>query len=152
MNKQPLKHQRRGMAVVMILGLLAITMAMSYSMMRSQAINAQIQHNSQRGGHARQAAITGLATALRKIHQDDWEGIDTEFTGWLSTTESYSVSFATGDAALTPGDPDYEMYPYRVTITSVGRVEDLYAHGPRGGTRAGRGPVSRKGRRTAGIR
>ena len=90
-QKPPLKPRRRGMAIVMVLGLLAITMAMSYSMMRSQATNAQIQYNSTRVGHARQAALAGLSTGLRKMHQDDWAGVDSQLTGWLSSTESYSV-------------------------------------------------------------
>lgn len=113
-------RKRPGMAVIMVLGLLAITLAFSYAMIRSSSTSASIQRNSGRRGDARQAAMSGVSAALRKIHQDDWAGVGTSLSGTLSATESYQVTYSLGDPSLSPSNPDWEDYAYRVTIDSIG--------------------------------
>jgi len=112
------------MTIVVVLGLLSITLALSYAMLRTQAVTASIAGNSTRTIDARQAAHAGLAKAMRAMHQADWDGVDSVITGHLSDTKSYIVTYATGDAELVAGDEDYDEYPFRVTITSVGTAVD----------------------------
>src|SRR5258708_3850443 len=64
--------RRRGVAIVLVLGLLSLTLALSYALLRSQTIAAQVQQNSQRTVSARLAAQTGLSVALRKMQEANW--------------------------------------------------------------------------------
>ena len=114
-------RQRRGMALLMVLLLLSLTLGLSYAAMRSQSTVGMIQRNSDRGASARQAAITGLTMALKKMHRNDWAGVDTSLSGTLSGTESYLVTYTTGDSRLSAGDPDQ---PYRATLLSTGYALD----------------------------
>ncbi|MHB1036969.1 MAG: hypothetical protein ACYC35_19975 [Pirellulales bacterium] len=118
-------RRRRGMAIVIILGLISIALALSYAVMRSQSVAFQIQGNSQREAMARQAALTGLSVALGKMHRTaEWAGADSSFAGSTSTTESFQVAYQTGDPSLTPTHPDYADWPYRVTISVTGSSAD----------------------------
>ena len=112
------------MTIVVVLSLIAITMALSYSILRSQMISTQIQANSDRSKLARQAAITGLSVGLRKIHEAAWSGTGSTITGLLSTYDSYLVTYTPGDVRLISGSADYADLPYRVTITSIGSSLD----------------------------
>ncbi len=112
------------MTILIVLGLIAITLALSYAMMRSQTTSVLIQMNAGRREDARQAAVAGTNIALGKMHRSDWAGVDTNLAGDLGDFSSYEVTFAVGDASLAPGDPDYEEYPYRVTLTSTGYCAD----------------------------
>ena len=114
------RHARRGVTIVVVLGLIAMTIALSYAMIRTQAMSVQIQQNLDRRSSARQAAITGLTIAIRKMHDADWEGIDSVVASRLGDNDGFSASYATGDASLSEDDPDYDEYPFRVTITSIG--------------------------------
>lgn len=114
------RHRRRGMTVLLVLGLLSITLALSYAMLRTQTTSARIQANQQVRFDARQAAMTGMQIALRKMHEANWAGVGTPVTGTLGTGVSYSVAFTTGDATLTAAHPDRAKFPYRVTLTSTG--------------------------------
>jgi hypothetical protein len=118
------KGRRRGIAVLLVLGMLAMTLALSYASLRGQATVAQLANNLGRGEAARMAAESGVYTALRRMSEGTWAGISVPFTGNLSENSWYEVSFATGDALLTPADPSYGEYAYRVTITSVGYASD----------------------------
>ena len=117
-------HNPSGVTVLIVLGLLAATLAMSYAMMRTQVTHNQLQHNFDRNLDAHQAAHAGISAALRKMHQGDWAGVGVDLKGALGIDKSYLVTFATGDPTLGPKDPDYAEYPYRVTVTSTGTVED----------------------------
>ena len=112
--------RRRGIALVLILGMLAITIAVSYSLMRLQTQTILLQNNAQTNELARRAAEAGLVQAIRKMHFDAWSGVGTTLTGNFDSQSSYSVSYTAGDASLTSGSPDYAEYPYRVTVTSTG--------------------------------
>ena len=46
------------MAVLFVMGILTITLAVSYAMLHSQTIDIAIHRNVERTGDARQAAIT----------------------------------------------------------------------------------------------
>ncbi|MBW3598542.1 MAG: hypothetical protein KY475_14880 [Planctomycetes bacterium] len=120
-------RRRRGVAVVLVLGLLGVTLAVFYAMTRTHVASLEIQENFDRRGGARQAALAGMAAALRRLHDADWAeagGADLALSGGLGDGLSYQATYATGDASLTAGDPDYAEYPFRLTITSTGYAID----------------------------
>ncbi len=116
---------RRGMTVVVVLGVISITLALSYAMLRAQMTSTEIQSNLDRRAAARQAAYAGVSAALRKMSDASWQGVDTPLTQDLAEEQWFEVSFETGDANLTSSAPDYAEYPFRVTIHSVGYAADL---------------------------
>lgn len=116
--------ERRGIAVLVVLLLLSVTLGLSYAIVRSQATTLVIQKNTQRQFSARQAAVTGLMVAIKKMHQSTWAGVDVPITGALSTYESYNVTCTTGDSSLTSSRADYSEWPYRVTLVSTGSAVD----------------------------
>jgi hypothetical protein len=113
------------LTVLIVLALISITLALSYAMMRSQSVNVQIQDNLGRQDDARQAALAGMAIALRKMHEADWGGVTSVVEGHVSDRDSYRVTYATGDESLTADDPEYDEYPFRVTLMSTGVSVDL---------------------------
>jgi type II secretory pathway pseudopilin PulG len=123
---RPAACRPRGIAVLVVLGLLAVTLAISYATLRGQGTMAQLASNQTRALDAQEAARTGLAVALQKMSQPDWAGVTVPLTGMVLPTSGYQVTFTTGDERLTPADPQYPEYPYRVTIDALG-----YAFDPR---------------------
>jgi hypothetical protein len=111
------RSHRRGVAIVLVLALVSIALAMSYALLRSQSLNILMQGNGNLRNEARQAALSGLATGLQKMSNSGWAGVSSTFTGTLSSTDSYSVTFTAGDPNLTTQDANQ---PYRVTILSTG--------------------------------
>ncbi len=118
------KSNRQGFAVVIVLALLTVTLALSYSMMRVQATTNEIQRNMSRQADARQAAISGISAGVREMYKSDWEGIDSTLSMNLGNNHSYSVRYETGDPWQAEADPDYGEYPYRVTVISTGYALD----------------------------
>lgn len=116
-----LNTSRRGMTLLLVLLMLSITVGLSYAAMRSMSTASMIQRNSDRRASARQAAVTGLSIALKKMRLSTWTGVGTTITGSLSTTDSYRVSYATGDPRLSDSNSDI---PYRVTVISTGYSAD----------------------------
>ena len=114
--------RRRGMALVMVLGLLAITLGFSYALLRSHAVDHELERNQSRRIDARTAAQAGLAVALRKLYDDTWSGADTTFAGNLSTDnlQGFTATYTTGDGSLTSSLADWSEYPFRLTIDSKG--------------------------------
>jgi len=110
--------------VLVVLALVSIALAMSYSIMRSQMVGMQLQANNSRGNQARHAALAGLSVGLRQMRLSSWSGVGTPINGSISATDSYSVTFAAGDPQLASTDPDYGEYPYRVTVVSTGTSVD----------------------------
>jgi hypothetical protein len=108
----------------LVLGCLAVAMALAYTIVRSQTTELQIASNSRRQGDARSAARAGLAIALGKMHLNSWSGADTSLSGNLSDTDRYVVSYTTGDDSLTSASPDYSDWPLRVTVVSTGYSQD----------------------------
>lgn len=125
-RRRSVGHRPRGIAVLVVLGLLAVTLAISYATLRGQGTMAQLAQNQTRTLDAQEAARTGLAVALAKMSQPDWAGVAVPLSGMVLPTSGYQVTFTTGDERLTPADPRYGEYPYRVTIESLG-----YAFDPR---------------------
>lgn len=115
---------RRGVTILVVLTLISITLAISYGLLRLQMTTAQIQANSGRRGLAEQAALAGLSIGLNKMSQTGWAGVDTTISGALSSSESYQVTYTTGDVTLQSNDANYSKYPYRVTLRSVGSAVD----------------------------
>ena len=123
----PRRRPRRGVAIVFVLALIAITMALSYSLLRTQVTATQIQANSNQRALARQAAMTGLSAALRQIQLQAWiddGGVSSTLSGRISADETYHVTFTTGDTSLGMSDPDYDEFPFRVTVLSTGDAVD----------------------------
>ena len=115
---------RRGVALVLVLGLLAMTLALSYATLRGQATAARLAENTGRADEARMAAESGIAAALRKIGEPTWAGVDVPLTSPVTTDSWYDVTITTGDPGLTPASPDYANYPYRLTILATGYAQD----------------------------
>ncbi|HZZ29279.1 MAG TPA: hypothetical protein VFE46_14875, partial [Pirellulales bacterium] len=115
---------RRGISVVVVLGLIAITMAMSYGLMRSQSTTLRIQQNASRQDLARQDAMVGLSVAIHNMEQSSWGGVGTTISGTLSSHDSYSVTYTAGDSSLTSSSSNYSEYPYRLTLVSTGTSID----------------------------
>ncbi|QDU75072.1 hypothetical protein Pan97_20930 [Bremerella volcania] len=118
------RHRREGFAVVIVLALLSVTLALSYSMMRVQSTTSQIQQNMSRQADARQAAISGVSAGVREMYESDWGGIDSTLQMNLGNNRSYQVSYQTGDPWLESDDPDYSEKPFRVTVVSTGYAFD----------------------------
>jgi hypothetical protein len=123
-RQQNAAEVRRGMAVLLVLGLLALTLTLSYAMLRLQHQVDQTQTHINGADKARLAALTGMAVALRKMHDSTWAGVDTALHASLGDGTTFDVDFVTGDASLTSGHPQYGEYPYRVTISSKGTAID----------------------------
>ncbi len=117
-------RQRRAMVAVVVLLLIAVALATSYSAMRSQTVTLNLRKNAVLGASARQAALTGLNVALRKMHSANWTGTGSTLTGALGTSESFQVAFVAGDDTLTAADADYAELPYRVTLLVTGTAFD----------------------------
>ena len=112
---------RRGVAVVLVLGLISIALALAYALLRSQSTVVLIQANTNLRSQARQAAVTGLMVGLQKMSATGWAGVNTTLSGTLSNQDSYSVSFTAGDSTISASDPSQ---PYRVTLLSTGYSTD----------------------------
>jgi len=120
--------KRRGITLIIVLMLISITLALSYTMVRSQISAIRIQGNSTRRDLAYEAALTGISTAIRTMNNNAWAGVGVPISGALSSYESYQVTFTTGDPALTAAGANNSDYPYRVTLLSTGSSVDP-AHG-----------------------
>lgn len=116
---------RRGIAVLLVLLLLTLTLALSYATVRTQNTAMMIQLNSDRRAAAQQAAVTGMAIAVKKMQQSNWAGFGSTINGTLSSTDSYSVTYTYGDPSLTSGSPDYNDYAFRGTLSVTGKSTDL---------------------------
>lgn len=116
---------RRGAAIILAMTLVAGSMVLSYALLGSQSTSLLIQRNSASRTQAYYAAMTGLAAGLRQIHDaDSWVGVGQNASANISSTESYQVTFTTGDTQLTENHPDYAWWPLRVTIRSIGKSTD----------------------------
>jgi hypothetical protein len=115
---------RRGMTVIVVLGVISITLALSYAMMRSQVTSVEIQSNLERRNLARQAAYAGISAGLQKMHGASWGGVESTLNKSLATQQWYEVSYTTGDTSLTSTSADYSELPFRVTIHATGYAAD----------------------------
>ena len=113
------------MSLIIVLMVVSIGLATSYAVLRSQQVTFYLARNADRQNAARQAAVTGLTTALRAMHLSEvWNGVGHTLSGRLSSTETYTVSFTMGDTSLKPGHADYADLPLRVTLVSTGYAVD----------------------------
>lgn len=117
-------RNRRGVAVLIVLLLLSMTLALSYAAVRSQSMAIQVQRNADRRCSARQVALTGLTLGIKKMHVANWAGLNTTLSGQLGTYEKYDVKYTAGDPALTASSTDYSDLPYRVTLLATGYATD----------------------------
>src|SRR5262245_61224447 len=89
--------RRRGMTVLLVLGVLAITLAVCYATLRGQGATAQLARNNSRSLQAREAAYSGLAAGLRKMSESNWAGVGVPLTAHITSDSWYEVSYSTGD-------------------------------------------------------
>lgn len=68
--------------------------------------------------------LIGLSVGIKRMGDGTWTGVGTTFTGQLSSTDSYAVTYKAGDASLTTSSPNYNMNAYRVTVVSTGISQD----------------------------
>ncbi|MBN1591349.1 MAG: hypothetical protein JW888_17685 [Pirellulales bacterium] len=122
--RPPRINRRDGMSLLIVVLLVSVTTVLSYVVLRGQSSAAHIQRNSDLSASARRAAMTGLTYGIRSMHTASWSGVNSTQTRTLGAHESFTVSFAVGDASLGQGSIDYEDYPYRVTVQSTGYAED----------------------------
>jgi hypothetical protein len=115
---------RSGVALVFVLAIVAVSMALAYSLLRSQVSEVQISSNHRTRGDARAAARAGMSIALGRMHRTGWAGADTTLSGNLSAYDRYSVTYTTGDSSLLTTDSNYWLYPYRVTLLATGYSRD----------------------------
>lgn len=115
---------RRGMAVVLVLGVIAITLAVSYATLRGQGTTVELARNNSRAMQAREASRSGLAAAVRKMSDSTWSGVGVLLKANVTPDSWYEVTFTTGDSQLTPASTNYGEYPYRVTVDSFGYASD----------------------------
>ncbi|MCE9605270.1 MAG: hypothetical protein K8U03_10255 [Planctomycetia bacterium] len=115
---------RSGIAIVLVLAMIAMTMAVSYSMLRSQTAQLKSSAGSELRIDARQAALSGLSAALRKMNQTSWSGADSTLTGTINSSQTYTATYTTGDDSLAVTDAQAADWPYRVTILSTGYATD----------------------------
>jgi hypothetical protein len=106
--------------MVIVIGLLAVAVAVCYSMLRVQIAGEQVASNQRRVGSAREAARIGISTALGKLHQSTWAGVSTPISGNVDPFSSYNVTFTVGDDTLNASHPDYNQWPFRLTLLSTG--------------------------------
>ncbi|MCA9269655.1 MAG: hypothetical protein KDA41_14340, partial [Planctomycetales bacterium] len=90
-TRKTIRRRRRGMTVIVVLGVLALTLALSYAMLRTQTTTATLQANVDHDEAARQAALTGLQIGIRKMHEANWGGLSAGFSGQYSDTTKYIV-------------------------------------------------------------
>ncbi len=119
-----LGNVRRGMSMIIVLGIIAVTLATSYALMRGEFYEVRVQQNSNRQGLARQAAMAGISVAMEKMGLSTWAGVGATVSGNLTSQDSYSVTVTAGDDSLTSGSSNYSEYPYRVTLLSAGTSID----------------------------
>jgi hypothetical protein len=115
------RARRRGFAILLVLGLMAVTLAVAYATLRGQGTTGQLVLNNSRARDAREAARSGLSAALRKMSEDGWAGVGTPLSANITDSSWYNVSFSTGDAKLPLSDPEW---PFHVGIESVGTSVD----------------------------
>jgi len=115
---------RRAVAALMVLLVIAITMATSYAVIRSQGTAMMVQANAGLSFSARQAAATGLSVAIKTMQSGSWQGSTQTLTGLLGPHQGYSIRYQPGDPTLLPTDPQYDDLPYRVTVLSTGWVAE----------------------------
>jgi hypothetical protein len=122
--RRGLRRPRRAIVAVVVLLMIAVALATSYSAMRSQTVTLNVRQNAALGVSAQRAALTGLAAGFREMHSADWSGTGTVFSRALAANESFEVAYIAGDATLTAADPDYDEHPFRVTLSVIGTASD----------------------------
>lgn len=140
------RRARRGVATLVVLVLISISLALSYAIMRAQGTAARIQQNANLESSARQAAMTGAAAALKQMHTSAWRGPSDPaapdptrlLRGAVGRGVWFEVRYALGDPSLVTDDPDLTKplptllashpdrndFPYRVTLFSTGYATD----------------------------
>ena len=76
------RFRRRGMSMIIVLGIIAVTLATSYALMRGEFYEVRVQQNSNRQGLARQAALAGISVAME--HMGLSMGRCRQHGGWRS--------------------------------------------------------------------
>jgi len=118
------RAQRGGMAVIIVLSIIAMSLAASYAILRAQGTTLKVLSNTDLRAAARQAAQTAYNLGLQAVHSNTWTGADTTISGNITATSTYSVAFTTGDSSLTSTSSNYSENPYRLTMLATGTAKD----------------------------
>ncbi len=121
--------RRTGSALVLVMVVLGLGFVLAFALLESQTAYLFLQRNAVQLDQARQAALSGVSAALQHIRDSQWSGVGTSFRQKISSTQEFVVFYDQGDPLLTPGHPQYHLWPYRVTITVEGRAKDPNAPG-----------------------
>ncbi len=100
-------------------------MAMSYASLRTQSVTVAIARNAVLAATARQAALSGLAVAVKAIQSPGWSGVDSSLSRSLGVRDRFLATFTFGDTQ--PNAADVGEFPYRVTVTVLGEAFDEVA-------------------------
>lgn len=117
------RSPRHGVALLIVMGVLTITLAIGYAMTRTAGLGSSLETNLDRQAAARAAALTGMNLALRAMHQPTWSGVGSQLSATIDDGVHYAATFAAGDPRLAPGSAQYDRWPYRVTIEVVGTAD-----------------------------
>ncbi len=119
------RPRQRGFTIIAVMAILSVAVVMTYAMLRAEVMSVQLSRNTDRAAAARQAARTGLTMAIRQMHDTAaWGGVSSIYNRSLNATDSFKATYTAGDPNLTSADPDWEDYPYRVTIDVQGFAAD----------------------------
>lgn len=101
-------RSRRGASLLMVVVALSVSLAVTYSFLHTQATVLQINRNAQHREAALQAAETGAALALARMHRKDWGGVAETYAQELNSTaegtSGFNVEFRPLPDASTPAD------------------------------------------------
>jgi hypothetical protein len=117
-------RRRCGAALLVVLLFVGLAVTYGYAALRTQGVAQAVIRNGLVQAGARQAALTGAMVALKRMHTGSWQGVESTFSAMLDPNSEFVATYTTGDPNLSPDDPRYREYPYRVTVEVVGRSRD----------------------------
>ena len=140
--RRPKHSERRGVAIVTVLGLLAIVLALSYALLRTQGTTNLIARNSSRQLDARLAAEAGVAAALRKMLKEPGlvmaPGVADALMAKIVAKVGFKAIYMTGagTSAVRLGKPDIGLMTMTEMADNAQRIADssglpLIADAPR---------------------
>ncbi len=116
------KSRRKGVALLLVLGILATTLGIGFVLIQQSATTANLSVNVDHQQRARLAAQTGIMIGLRAVQEGTWAGVATSTLQDLGNGDSFTISYAIGDPRLNQSSTaaEWAEYAMRVTISVVG--------------------------------
>ncbi len=117
-------RSRRGLALMIVMVALGTSLVVTLAFVRTQSTMLQIRRNAQRTDLALQAAHTGAAVGLERIHDTTWTGVTETLVRDVYAdaqgTASYTVEFQPLDPSSTAEDVGF-----RLIVASTGAWQSL---------------------------